>query len=577
MDPHRFLRKLFCLVLLAGFVLCASSGIRPDTAFCQETGGEQLAKSKSSRPVQIEALLELLVSKGLISIADAENFLQELESTPPEQSPLDALPGEQAPEPRPGKVSQPLTEELEKTQQQLDSQVDNLLQYDRLTERRIDELEKKVYDSMLQKQISASWTERFKIGGDIRLRYQNDYADEDNRDRPGEAGNEPTDIDRERFRYRARLGLKIKLIDPRDTNAGKMEAGLRLATGNQDDPVSTNDTLGDMFNKDGVTFDRAYLQWSWKPIDTVLGDKIPQVSLTGGRMPNPFVGTDLIWDGDLNFEGVALKLISDTYTDHSWRVFLTTGMFPLEEFEYNANDKWFYGAQLGFEHKPILGLNYKIAVAYYDYKNLQGDLIGSGDLADLDSDWMAVGFTQGGNSLFDANRLNTADPRYGAVPALVFDFNELSVAASIDVDRFFPVHVILWGEYVKNLGYAADDMRKLRGEGNFEYYEFGQDEGYQIGLTVGYPDTSAYGEWNCTFAYKHLEADAVLDAFTDSDFHGGGTDTEGWILRGQLGLYKNVWLRLNYMSSNEIITDPEDPDLFRWSVDTLQIDVNAAF
>jgi hypothetical protein len=319
------------------------------------------------------------------------------------------------------------------------------------------------------------------------------------------------------------------------------------------------------------------LKYWWEPVESVWGNKIPQIALTGGRMPNPYLGTDLVWDQDVNLEGLTLQFKSDTFTGNSWRTFLTAGVYPLQEFEYNSKDKWFYGAQVGFEHQPFWGLNYKIAVAYYDYRNVQGELIRSEDLGAFDADWMTVGFTQGGNSLFDANRLNTADPRYELAPALAFDFNELVLFAAIDIDRFFPVHVIFWGEYVKNLGYDEKDLRRLRGEGNYDDFEFGQDEGYHVGVTVGYPETRVFGEWSCTLAYKHLEADAVLDAFTDSDFHGGGTDAEGWIMRGQLGLYKNLWLGFNFLSTNEIITDPLALDTFRWAVDTLQIDVNAVF
>ena len=70
--------------------------------------------------------------------------------------------------------------------------------------------------------------------------------------------------------------------------------------------------------------------------------------------------------------------------------------------------------------------------------------------------------------------------------------------------------------------------------------------------------------------YKHLEADAVLDAFTESDFHLGGTNTKGWILGARLGLRKNWWLRTRWLTADEI----EGPAL---AIDVLQVDINAAF
>ncbi len=70
--------------------------------------------------------------------------------------------------------------------------------------------------------------------------------------------------------------------------------------------------------------------------------------------------------------------------------------------------------------------------------------------------------------------------------------------------------------------------------------------------------------------YKHLERDAVLDAFTDSDFHLGGTNTKGWVVGGNYGLVKNVWLSGRWLSGN-VITGPQ------YGVDILQVDVNTRF
>ena len=39
-------------------------------------------------------------------------------------------------------------------------------------------------------------------------------------------------------------------------------AGIRLATGNDKNPVSTNTTFGDYFNKSGFLLDQAYLKFT---------------------------------------------------------------------------------------------------------------------------------------------------------------------------------------------------------------------------------------------------------------------------------------------------------------------------
>ena len=61
-----------------------------------------------------------------------------------------------------------------------------------------------------------------------------------------------------------------------------------------------------------------------------------------------------------------------------------------------------------------------------------------------------------------------------------------------------------------------------------------------------------------------------MDGFADSDFHGGGTDAQGYTLAGEFGITRNTWMRMRYMSANEI----DGPPL---AVDILLVDLNAAF
>ena len=75
--------------------------------------------------------------------------------------------------------------------------------------------------------------------------------------------------------------------------------------------------------------------------------------------------------------------------------------------------------------------------------------------------------------------------------------------------------------------------------------------------------------------------DAVLAAFTDSDFHQGGTDAKGYELKFDYGIADNTWFTLRWLSSDEIDGDSY-PDHFglgrgKLAIDTLQLDLNAKF
>ncbi|MDP2903096.1 MAG: putative porin [Methylovulum sp.] len=76
-----------------------------------------------------------------------------------------------------------------------------------------------------------------------------------------------------------------------------------------------------------------------------------------------------------------------------------------------------------------------------------------------------------------------------------------------------------------------------------------------------------FKDWSAIFAYRYIQRDAVLDAFTDTIFHQGGTDAKGWIIGGNYGLAKNTWLMFRWFSTESIDGPPLD-------IDTATLDLN---
>ncbi len=137
---------------------------------------------------------------------------------------------------------------------------------------------------------------------------------------------------------------------------------------------------------------------------------------------------------------------------------------------------------------------------------------------------------------------------------------------------FDPVHVTLTGDYVRNIGFDRAEIKKRTGADFAE-----ETDGYQVRLDVGQNSFNGGSsvevkpnDWQVSFAYKRLEADSVLDAFTDSDFHLGGTDAEGWVIGGNYAIDKNAWVNARYYSADSIT----GPNL---SIDVLMLDFIAKF
>jgi len=394
-----------------------------------------------------------------------------------------------------------------------------------------------------QGSVVPHWVRRLTLGGDLRLRYQGEFMDEDNLIQTAPENDDVeinTTKDRQRLRYRARLSLNEAITD-------HWRAAFRLATGNDNDPVSTNDTLGDSFNKDNILFDRAYLEW--KPLSSL--------TLTGGRIPNPWFSTNLVWDKDLNFEGIALNY---NHNILAWLSgFATVGVFPLEEVELSSRDKWLYGAQVGARANFTPSIAAQMGVAYYYYDNIVGepyDPTASG----TGKGYTAPGFMQKGNTLMDINTITGEK-----IAALASEFEELDTLATVDLGFWDPVHLVFIGEYVTNLGFDREEVSERNGA-----KVSNSDKGYMLGTAIGHPKVNELGKWNVFLFYKYLEANAVLDAFTDSDFHLGGTDAKGYILGTEIGVAHNVWMTAKWLSADEI----KGPV---WSIDVLQIDLSAKF
>lgn len=434
------------------------------------------------------------------------------------------------------------------------------------------------------------WIDNVKIKTDIRLRAQSDsFENQDDsidvsqEGRPiywdyaaiNSAGNleakngELLELnnskERDRARVRARIGVDTKI------NA-LWKSGFRLATGTSTDPVSTNQTMGSYGRRYTTTMDLAYLKYDG--VDTA---SYPWFSFTGGRMANPFIATDLVWDADLAFDGVAatyrfnLSSGEDLFAvmDRSKQLFFTLGAFPIQEVELSNEDKYLIGSQLGtnlqFQNQDTLSA----AISLYDYLNITGKKNEKG--LNL-NDFSAPAFIQKGNTLYNiANPVDEAST--ARLYALASDYKLVNLTASYTLARFSPIQVVATFDYVKNIGFDKKSVAKkvVLSDIGSTYDQIIEDvTGYQAMVTVGWPVIAKNGDWNISAAYKRLGADAVLDAFTDSDFGLGGTDLKGWVVSGQYGINDNVWTNLRLLSAERIKGLP-------YSVNTVQLDLNAKF
>ena len=449
------------------------------------------------------------------------------------------------------------------------------------------------------------WTERFKLYGDLRVRYERDSFGNKNDNRfvnfqainngsPFDAnnygqgslaqGNPPflnTTADRDRERVRARIGVQAQIDDG-------LTADVRISTGSDNGPVTPNQTLGQPgdFGKYAVYIDRA--NFTYQPA--------PGLTLLAGRENNPFFTTDLLFYSELGFDGIAAQYSQGIGSGAG--LFVDGGVFPIlnSAFDFSTNSNIKFGSDNGYmlaiqgggQWQVRPDLLAKLGVGFFDFTGVQGAVSQPcaqqlGGTYTCNTDNTRFPFQQFGNTVYAIRNItnvpgitNPPNPQYYG---LASRFAVLEVHPRIDIASYAPFNVSIDGEFLKNLAYnraAILDHGPPNGPigpqnniGSNGHYQ-GGDTGYVIRATLGQTVIHKRWDWNIGVAYKYIETDATLDSINDADFHLGGTNAQGYILTGSLGVARDTLLSLRWFSS-QTISGPKDDN------DVLQLDLQSSF
>lgn len=369
---------------------------------------------------------------------------------------------------------------------EMDILLDKLIKKGVITEKEAKEIQdeiKKDKEEQVRKE-KYSFLKNSKFSGDVRLRYQHE-------DIEGTS-------DRERGRIRVRWGFKTEIGE--DT-----EIGLRLATGTGEQ-TSTNQTFMDAFSQKSFYLDRAYFK-----------HKIGDFNIIGGKMENPFFCTDVIWDSDINPEGIAL-----TFTRKNG-FFANLGYFFLDEFKDMTDDPLLYGIQFGYKGK-IAERDFKIATGIYMTDNLKGEK----------RDDISPNYKPSGNTL-------DKDGKY------IYEYKPWDILFEVNLFEISGKPIKIFAEYVNNI---ESDVKN-------------DDTAYILGFIIG--RLKEKGDWQFEYNYRKIESDAVLAILCDSDINGGGSSLKGHKLSLGYQLTKNSSLGITYFIGKSIAPRKDERN-------TLQLD-----
>lgn len=296
-------------------------------------------------------------------------------------------------------------------------------------------------------------------------------------------------IDANRQRIRARVGLASQVTE-------QLEAGLRLSTGALTSVNAPNQSLDDTFSKKLFLLDLAYLKYR-QPIGE------GEATVIGGIMENPFwtpQGSQLVWDEDLSFAGAAART---SYPVGPARVFVNGGAFPVDTDGFGSDNPSLWSVQGGASVELLPDVRLTAALAYHDYKNTFQHTLTNDDQATND--------------------------------ARAEDFNELNPNLEL-ATTLGDLPAAVWWDQVRNTAASEDE------------------NGFQVGLKVGKAKTpwSLKEGWEAGYAFERLDANAVFDLFTYSDFGGGGTNHLGNIWWVTIATLKNSTAGVKVFQTREV-------------------------
>lgn len=389
------------------------------------------------------------------------------------------------------------------------------------------------------------WLDAVSLSGDVRARQEGFYAEGLH--------------ERNRFRFRARVGLNANITN-------EVAATVRLATGNPDDPISTNQSFERTFTRKPVNLDQAYI--TVKPGKTFHLEP-GWGSITAGKFGvNAFRMSELIWDDDLSPEG-----FTETLNLYERRAGFLRGLkvnafqWILDENSTNK-DPWMAGGQVVADTALGSMANWTVSFADYNYINLNR---------------AAIKFLEPTSSSYNSNLANSNDvvKTNGKITGYKYGFNIVNVASELNFPDPF------------GMGIPAGLFEDLA----YNTQADGRNVGFYLGAGIGKAGKDWYhnglknpGDWGLAYTAAWVEKDAVLSlvSYSDLDYvqfratQKGSTNVFAHILRFDYELFPNFQLTakahfinaLDRKISNAINSDPNkslqgNPTLFRTQLDAV--------
>lgn len=395
-----------------------------------------------------------------------------------------------------------------------------LITPEELKQAREEEKQKSAAEESRRDAIAAklpAWLAMITPFGDLRVRGEGFYAKDLNA--------------RTRERLRARIGLNVNPTD-------EIGATFRIASGNPDDPISTNQSFERTFSRKSINLDQAYL--TIRPGKT-FGLEPGWGSVVGGKMGmSAYRTSELVFDDDLSPEG-ATETLNLVEHREGWfrRLQLMGHQWAVDEIN-GAGDPWMIGGQIVTE------------IAAGDSSSAPKITVALADYSWQDMDKVASKFLEKSSSSFNSQLASSnalSKDADGKVTGFESNFNIINFGGEVNFPNVLGLSAGLFGEVAHNTQADHDGTGFAVGAG------FGK-----AGKDWYHNSMKNAGDWAFSYTFERVGQDAVpamfamsdLDYVTASGTQKGATNVVANIVRGDYVLFPNFQLTAKVLMSNAL-------------------------
>jgi hypothetical protein len=374
----------------------------------------------------------------------------------------------------------------------------------------------------------------FAFSGDFRLRAEPTFGG-------------PVDRSQDQFRerFRLRFNAEARLND-------QINGGFSFASGDLNNPISTNQTAGQYTTRKPIEIDRMYT--------TYHPDWFQNLTLTGGKFAYLWFNTELVWDKDINPEGAGETLAFNVATPVLKKFSFVGFQLPIAESKRAAATNksvystMVYGEQLQTFWQFGSRVRLSAYTGFYDWKNADSVALSvtvannaspADGLLTLNSNGLqnSIATVTTTNAITGAKTITSAQfaSKFGILDSLAqLDF--------VTPSERWPLTLI--GDFAENTRACENVRNILAGAVYTVACDPHARHAYWLEAAIG--RTLKKGDWQFGYTRFMVQREAVIGAFNYSEIF-PSTNVEMHRPEILYQLFDNVTLQLNGLFGRPLV------------------------